>query len=121
MGSSFAYFSFKKSNAHLPASFPINITNKKEAFAVKIKEGFVLRQVMGNYVAVAVGEASKSFRGMIKLNATAAKIWALVVDGLDESEIVEKMAEEYDVARDILAKDVSATLSLLRDRGILEV
>ena len=48
---------------------------------MKIKEGFVLRTVMGNNVVVAVGEASKSFRGMIKLNGTATAIWKLIEEG----------------------------------------
>ena len=42
---------------------------------MRIKDGFVLRKVMDNYVVVSVGESSKTFRGMIKLNVTAVEIW----------------------------------------------
>ena len=37
---------------------------------MKIKNGFVLRDVGGQAVVIAVGEASKTFHGMINLNAT---------------------------------------------------
>ena len=88
---------------------------------MKIKEGFVLRQVMGNYVAVAVGEASKSFRGMIKLNATAADIWQYIEKGLSESEICDALYEKYDVDREKLTEDVKRTIKLLESRGLIEV
>ena len=88
---------------------------------MKIKEGFVLRSVMGNNVVVAVGEASKNFRGMVKLNGTAAAVWKLIEKGLSESEIVDAMFEEYDVERDRLASDVRRLLEGFEKQGFLEV
>lgn len=76
---------------------------------------------MGNYVAVAVGEASKSFRGMIKLNSTAADIWQYIEKGLSESEICDALYEKYDVDRERLAADVRRTLELLQSQGLVEV
>ena len=40
-----------------------------------IKENFVLRQVAGSYVAVAVGEASVNFDGMLTLNESGALLF----------------------------------------------
>ena len=88
---------------------------------MKIKEGFVLRSVMGNNVVVAVGEASKSFRGMIKLNGTATAIWKLLEEGKTESEIVEAMLEIYEVEREKLAADVKNILEGFEKQGFLEV
>ena len=88
---------------------------------MKIKDGFVLRQVMGKYVAVAVGEASKSFRGMIKLNTTAADIWQWIAEGLDEGEICAALCERYEVDEITAAADVRRTIEMLEKHGILEV
>lgn len=88
---------------------------------MKIKEGFVLRSVMGNNFVVAVGEASKNFRGMIKLNGTAATVWKHIENGLSESEIVDAMLAEYDVERDQLAGDVRRLLEGFEKQGFLEV
>lgn len=88
---------------------------------MKIKEGFVLRSVMGNDVVVAVGEASKNFRGMVKLNGTAAAVWKLLEKGCSESEIVDTMFEEYEVERDQLAADVKRLLEGFEKQGFLEV
>lgn len=38
---------------------------------MKIKDGFVLRQVAGQGVVIATGEASKEFSGMVKLTGPA--------------------------------------------------
>ena len=88
---------------------------------MKIKEGFVLRTVMGNNVVVAVGEASKSFRGMIKLNGTATAIWKLIDEGKTESEIIDAMLEIYDVEREKLTTDVKNILEGFEKQGFLEV
>lgn len=45
---------------------------------MRIKQGFVMRDVAGQAVAIATGEASKSFHGMVKLNGTGADIWRCV-------------------------------------------
>lgn len=87
---------------------------------MKIKEGFILREIMGNYVVVAVGSASKDFRGMIKLNSTAVDIWNLIQEGKDENEICELLLNQYDVERDQLEKDIRATINRLIEQGILE-
>jgi hypothetical protein len=87
---------------------------------VKIREGFVLRKIMGKNVVVAVGDAGKGFRGMITLNATAADIWALLENGRGEEEICSALLEKYDVEADKLALDVSNILETLKSQGILE-
>lgn len=88
---------------------------------MKIKEGFILRKIMGNYVVVAVGEASKSFRGMITLNETAADIWNLLEKGCEETDIYDALLEKYDVDRDRLTEDVKNILATLKDQGILDI
>ena len=42
---------------------------------MKIKDGFVLRDIAGDTVVIATGELSKTFHGMIKLNSTGKEIW----------------------------------------------
>ena len=87
---------------------------------MKIKNGFVLRPLMGSHVVVAVGEASKSFRGMLKLNSTAADVWQGIEKGLGESEICDLLLEKYDVDRESLEKDVAPAIQSLKEQGFVE-
>ena len=87
---------------------------------MKIKSGFVVRPVAGQHMVVALGEASKSFNGIIKLNESARLIWDMLAVGAEREEIVDRMAEEYDVERAVLARDCDAFIRSLEENGILE-
>ena len=62
-----------------------------------IKNGFVLREVAGKAIVIAVGEASKTFHGMINLNGTGKDIWQGVADGKSAEQIAQKLMEDYEV------------------------
>lgn len=87
---------------------------------MKIKEGYILRQVMGNYMIVAVGKAGKDFNKMVRLNESAAKIWELVDGGKSEGEIVDALFELYEIDRASLEDDVRKTLQALETQGFIE-
>lgn len=61
---------------------------------MKIKKGFVLRDVAGRSVVVATGAAAKKFRGMIMLNDTGKEIWIRLQKGMDQEEIIRSMVTE---------------------------
>ncbi len=87
---------------------------------MKIKKGFILKDVAGNTFVVAVGSMSKKFNGIITLNETAKLIWQCLVDGAEKEEIVEKIMNEYDAEREIVEKDVDSFIAKLDGDGILE-
>ncbi|MCD8122321.1 MAG: PqqD family protein [Clostridiales bacterium] len=87
---------------------------------MKIRKGFILRKVAGKYVVVAVGPASKSLNGMIKLNDTGAFCWDYLLQGISKEDLVNRLAAEYDVTREQAAQDVKAFLDTLREAGCLD-
>ncbi len=88
---------------------------------MKIKEGYVIRKVMGNHMVIATGEASKNFHGMVKLNDTAAEIWKYIAEGKSEDEIFASMLEKYEVDEDKLRDDISSTVKTLLKQGFIEI
>ncbi len=87
---------------------------------MKIKDGFVLREIAGTHVAIATGEASKSFQGMIKMNESSAKIWEYFSEGASTEETAEKLTEIYDIDIDTALSDVRRLAKQLVDAGIAE-
>lgn len=87
---------------------------------MKIKDGFVVRDLAGQSIVVALGEASKTFNGMIKLNDTGRLIWDMLADGKTKDEIVDRFTSEYDVERATADRDVSAFIETLQGADILE-
>lgn len=87
---------------------------------MRIKDGFVMRDVAGQAVAVATGEASKSFHGMIKLNSTGSRIWRGIEAGDNEADIAGNLANEYGIDPEQALADVKAFIARMREIGIVE-
>ena len=87
---------------------------------MKIKKGFMLREVAKNYVVVAVGEASKEFNGIINLNETGAFLWKQLIDDNTVDGVVAALLNEYDVSEETAKKDVELFINKLKEAKILE-
>lgn len=87
---------------------------------MKVKEGFVLRNMGGQPVVVSVGSASKVFNGMIKLNETGEFLWQQLNDKKDEEELVSALLERYNVSIDVARSDVKEFINILKTPGIIE-
>ncbi len=87
---------------------------------MKIKEGFVLKEIAGQYVVIALGAASRVFNGIIKLNESGKFIWDLMTDDIEKDAIVSALLDEYDVTREIAEKDVDKFINELKGANILE-
>jgi len=87
---------------------------------MKIKDGFVIRDIMGQTVVVPTGEASEVFSGMIKLNDTGKDIWQALTEGKSEEEIVEFITCEYDVSEEKAKIGISKFLTNMKDKGFIE-
>ena len=87
---------------------------------MKIKEGFILREVADSYVVVAVGEAVKSFNGVINLNETGALLWKTLEKGADENDLVQALLNEYEVERELAENDVKLFIKKLTEAGLIK-
>jgi hypothetical protein len=87
---------------------------------MKIREGFVAREIAGETIVIALGEASKIFNGMIKLNETGRLIWNGLSKGEDQETIIDGILAEYDVDRETVSRDFNKFIETLRGANILE-
>lgn len=86
---------------------------------MRIKDGFVLRKITDQYMAVPVGARAKELHGMIGLNETGAFIWERLSKGQSQEEIVKALCEEYEVKEDAALASVQRFLEKLRAEGML--
>ena len=64
---------------------------------MRIKEGYVIKKLGIGYVVVTVGEASKDFNGLIRLNASGAFLWQSILNGVDtRQKLVNAMLKQYE-------------------------
>ncbi len=85
---------------------------------MKIKSGFLLRDVGANHVVVPVGAVD--FDGMITLNETGVLLWKKLEKGTDQKELVQALLREYQVDANVAETDVFAFLTKLKDAGLLD-
>lgn len=86
---------------------------------MKIKEGFMLRKVGNQSIVVAVGEASRNFNGIIRLNETGEILWNTLSEDCGQADLVDKILDVYDTDRDTAQRDVEAFVMKLREADLL--
>ena len=87
---------------------------------MKIKENFVLRELCGSFVVVAVGEQTLNFKGLIKLNETGAFLWKNMAEkDVTEEELLQALLSEYEVEKDIAQTDIKEFVNLLKEADLL--
>lgn len=87
---------------------------------MKIKDGFILREVASNYIVVAVNKAVKEFNGVINLNETGAFLWKQLEVGADEEKLVSALLSEYDVGEDLARSDVKKFIKKLQEAKLVD-
>lgn len=87
---------------------------------MKIKDGFIVREVGGTGVAVPVGEASEKFPGMVTLNDTGMFLWSKMASGSTRGALISALLDEYDVDEATAANDVDKFIESLRGADLLE-
>ncbi len=87
---------------------------------MKIKEGYLLREVAGSNIVVPLGAAELDLGGMMTLNEVGAFVWHALEENTNEEQIVKALLSEYDVEEAVAARDVHTYIEKLREKGLIE-
>ena len=85
----------------------------------KIKDGFVVRKIGPQTMAVPVGERTTEIHGLVALNETGEFLWKILQDGADKETLVKALIDEYDVDNVSVAKDVDLYIETLTEQGVI--
>lgn len=82
---------------------------------MRIKEGYIIKKLGDGYVVVPVGEASKDFNGVIRLNNAGAFLWQSIQDGADNRQkLLQAMYDRYeDLDEETAGKDLDEFLKII--------
>ena len=89
---------------------------------MKIKKGFVLREVCGERVIMGEGLGAINFGKMLALNETAGWLWkqAQAMGDFTVDLLAERLCEEYDVTADEARKDVADIITEWQNVSVIE-
>ena len=88
---------------------------------MKIKEGFVLRNVMDEFIVMPTGDNIAKFDGAVVLNEVSAFIYKLLEAPMSRDDLLIAVLNEYEVDEATAAADLDALLNKLANMGVLEM
>ncbi len=88
---------------------------------MKIKDGFILRSICGEFIVVGEGLAQVNFNKMLSLNESAAYLWK-EVEGktFTQEDLVQLLLDKYEVSQEQAAADVEKLTATWIKEGVVE-
>ena len=88
---------------------------------MKIKSGFLLKEIAGSFVVVPVRQDLVHFSSMVTINETGAFLWKLLENGSSADEMCQKLLSEYEgISKEDALNDINDFVNALKENNILE-
>ena len=87
---------------------------------MKIKEGYLVHEVAGNYVVIKIGQEAVNFNGLITLSESAKMLWDLLKNDASIDDLVNKLLSEYEIDEETARIDTLEFVDNLKKNNILE-
>ena len=86
----------------------------------KIKDGFIVRKIGNQFMAVPVGSRTSEIHGIIALSESGVLLWSALESGADEAALADVLTENYEVEPSVAMEDVKKFLDGLQNQGVLQ-
>lgn len=87
---------------------------------MKIKSGFIIREIAGSPVVIPIGERVIDYKGMMLPNETGAFLWRKLQNDTTFEQLLQSVLDEYDVDEATASADIEEFLNEMRSVGALE-
>ncbi len=84
-----------------------------------VTENIILKELVGEYVLIPVGDAAAHFPAMNGLNESAAFVWKKLAEGLSTAEILDCVAETYELDKESAEEPLLRILAEMCTRGYI--
>ena len=85
----------------------------------KLKDGFIIRELGGNTMAVPVGTQTSEIHGMIALSESGALLWKALESGADLQTLASVLTDNYEIDDTTALADASKFVDGLKEQGAL--
>lgn len=80
---------------------------------------FEITEVSGEYMAIPVGDATKSLNGIVALNEASAYLLQQMSTSKTKTELIDLLTQQYEVDQATATKDVDAFVAKLMEIGLI--
>jgi len=85
----------------------------------KLKDGFIIRELGGNTMAVPVGTQTSEIHGMIALSESGALLWKALASGADIQTLAAVLTDNYEIDSATALVDAEKFVIGLKEQGAL--
>lgn len=87
---------------------------------MKIKEGFLIREIAGLWMVVPLGQRVVEFNGLMMLSESSVMLWRLLETGAEKEDLMQLLLSEYEIDAETAKTDIEEFLGDLRKIGLLD-
>ncbi len=87
---------------------------------MKIKDGFILKKVVDDFVVVPVNNNFMEYSSVINLNETGCFLWQCLEKDITLDELCLALANEYEISVDEVKDDVIHFVDNLKKQELIE-
>lgn len=88
---------------------------------MKIKDGFIVKKILDDYLVVPTGDNIVDFAAAISLNESGAFLWEQLKEEKNSDELVRALCAEYEgLTQSVAESDVNEFVTLLKSHGFLD-
>ena len=87
---------------------------------MKIKDGFMLREIAGIYVVVPFGERIIDFNGLMTLNHCGVLIWKQLEKACTLHDLIQTVTKEYSIDELTAENDINSFLEKLSSYNVVD-
>ena len=87
---------------------------------MKRNENFVIKELMGSFVLVPVGDTAIDFNGVITINDTAKYLWEAAEGDFDADTLTDALIKEYDIDIGTATEGAEIFITKMKEAGCIE-
>lgn len=87
---------------------------------MKIKDGYILKEVAGSNIVIATGKQKLNFNGIMTFNSVGADVFNMLDGTNSVDEIVAKIANDYGVSVERVKTDVENLIKKMKEHNLLD-
>ena len=92
----------------------------KEAIDLKAKSGFILREIVGEYMLMPIGDNISRYNGVVVLNDVSAFLWKKLEHPVSRDDLLAALLDQYQVDEATAANDLDLLLEKLRSFDVID-
>ena len=92
----------------------------KEERDMKAKQGFVLRNIVDEFILMPTGDNIGKFNGTVLLNEVSAFVWEKLQNPISRDDLLKAILDEFEVEKAVASADLDALLKKLKEFDVIE-